>query len=337
MYYEVCCLETTQLASKMVVKNEFGSSWVVHVEFTWRPEPKILAILFFPLPLCSGFLFSLWCLLNENLSFSSIYHLIDVLTRVSLNFVVGISQLPSSSLQNEVRFLYCPLGEFNWYCYKICDLLTFFCFLFLVLLKPADGRGCKFFYSLIWFILISLTLWSVFYLQNLVCWFLCWFFYLCRWNICFSWFGRIFNSVIISYFDQFMLYYHLVRERYFGSWWWQNLSTWIWVQQINLRYLYMKFSSYIWFADLLSSKGTRPFLMEFDVCASFLPQIDFLLHCFWLLMLDGCLICFSIWSSCHTQLLQTGKNEEEEFNTGPLSVLMMSVKNNTQVCFFSMA
>lgn len=26
-----------------------------------------------------------------------------------------------------------------------------------------------------------------------------------------------------------------------------------------------------------------------------------------------------------------GKNEEEEFNTGPLSVLMMSVKNNTQV------
>ncbi|KAA0044802.1 small nuclear ribonucleoprotein Sm D2-like [Cucumis melo var. makuwa] len=27
----------------------------------------------------------------------------------------------------------------------------------------------------------------------------------------------------------------------------------------------------------------------------------------------------------------TSKNEEEEFNTGPLSVLMMSVKNNTQV------
>ncbi|XP_059655314.1 uncharacterized protein LOC132302461 isoform X1 [Cornus florida] len=26
-----------------------------------------------------------------------------------------------------------------------------------------------------------------------------------------------------------------------------------------------------------------------------------------------------------------GKNEEEEFNTGPISVLMMSVKNNTQV------
>ncbi|KAL9251090.1 putative small nuclear ribonucleoprotein Sm D2 [Drosera capensis] len=26
-----------------------------------------------------------------------------------------------------------------------------------------------------------------------------------------------------------------------------------------------------------------------------------------------------------------GKNEEEEFNTGPLSVLMLSVKNNTQV------
>ncbi|KAJ6390480.1 hypothetical protein OIU77_024649 [Salix suchowensis] len=25
------------------------------------------------------------------------------------------------------------------------------------------------------------------------------------------------------------------------------------------------------------------------------------------------------------------KNEEEEFSTGPLSVLMMSVKNNTQV------
>ncbi|XP_061345102.1 uncharacterized protein LOC133290957 [Gastrolobium bilobum] len=28
---------------------------------------------------------------------------------------------------------------------------------------------------------------------------------------------------------------------------------------------------------------------------------------------------------------ETAKNEEEEFNTGPLSVLMMSVKNNTQV------
>jgi small nuclear ribonucleoprotein D2 len=26
-----------------------------------------------------------------------------------------------------------------------------------------------------------------------------------------------------------------------------------------------------------------------------------------------------------------GKKEEEEFSTGPLSVLMMSVKNNTQV------
>lgn len=34
------------------------------------------------------------------------------------------------------------------------------------------------------------------------------------------------------------------------------------------------------------------------------------------------------------RLLQGGsKNEEEEFNTGPLSVLMMSVKNNTQVVF----
>lgn len=30
-------------------------------------------------------------------------------------------------------------------------------------------------------------------------------------------------------------------------------------------------------------------------------------------------------------LWQGSKNEEEEFNTGPLSVLMMSVKNNTQV------
>ena len=38
--------------------------------------------------------------------------------------------------------------------------------------------------------------------------------------------------------------------------------------------------------------------------------------------------------SYHASLLQTGKNEEEEFNTGPLSVLMMSVKNNTQVCLF---
>uniref|UniRef100_A0A0D3A090 Small nuclear ribonucleoprotein Sm D2 n=1 Tax=Brassica oleracea var. oleracea TaxID=109376 RepID=A0A0D3A090_BRAOL len=36
------------------------------------------------------------------------------------------------------------------------------------------------------------------------------------------------------------------------------------------------------------------------------------------LLLDG---CYSL----------QGKTEEEEFNTGPLSVLMMSVKNNTQV------
>lgn len=32
-------------------------------------------------------------------------------------------------------------------------------------------------------------------------------------------------------------------------------------------------------------------------------------------------------------MLQGAKNEEEEFNTGPLSVLMMSVKNNTQVIY----
>jgi small nuclear ribonucleoprotein D2 len=30
-------------------------------------------------------------------------------------------------------------------------------------------------------------------------------------------------------------------------------------------------------------------------------------------------------------LWQQGKKEEEEFSTGPLSVLMLSVKNNTQV------
>lgn len=32
-----------------------------------------------------------------------------------------------------------------------------------------------------------------------------------------------------------------------------------------------------------------------------------------------------------TKSVLQAKNEEEEFNTGPLSVLMMSVKNNTQV------
>ncbi|KAM0064593.1 putative small nuclear ribonucleoprotein Sm D2 [Helianthus debilis subsp. tardiflorus] len=46
-----------------------------------------------------------------------------------------------------------------------------------------------------------------------------------------------------------------------------------------------------------------------------------------------------VWIAFHYQMVlisipldifQT-KNEEEEFNTGPLSVLMMSVKNNTQV------
>jgi len=35
-----------------------------------------------------------------------------------------------------------------------------------------------------------------------------------------------------------------------------------------------------------------------------------------------------------TPLLKQGKKEEEEFSTGPLSVLMMSVKNNTQVSTF---
>jgi len=33
--------------------------------------------------------------------------------------------------------------------------------------------------------------------------------------------------------------------------------------------------------------------------------------------------------------IKQGKKEEEEFSTGPLSVLMMSVKNNTQVGRFS--
>ncbi|GJM92740.1 hypothetical protein PR202_ga09234 [Eleusine coracana subsp. coracana] len=37
---------------------------------------------------------------------------------------------------------------------------------------------------------------------------------------------------------------------------------------------------------------------------------------------------FSIYADCRLYL---GKKEEEEFSTGPLSVLMMSVKNNTQV------
>ncbi|KAE9602869.1 hypothetical protein Lalb_Chr12g0204141 [Lupinus albus] len=47
--------------------------------------------------------------------------------------------------------------------------------------------------------------------------------------------------------------------------------------------------------------------------------------------LDWCFICFDILPSYHTYLLQVvSKNEEEEFNTGPLFVLMMSVKNNTQ-------
>ncbi|MBA0602045.1 hypothetical protein Gorai_002241, partial [Gossypium raimondii] len=40
-------------------------------------------------------------------------------------------------------------------------------------------------------------------------------------------------------------------------------------------------------------------------------------------------VCFSFCSRPMEE--DTTKNEEEEFNTGPLSVLMMSVKNNTQV------
>ena len=43
-------------------------------------------------------------------------------------------------------------------------------------------------------------------------------------------------------------------------------------------------------------------------------------------------ICLLIFITCLFISLQTAvKTEEEEFNTGPLSVLMMSVKNNTQV------
>jgi len=36
-------------------------------------------------------------------------------------------------------------------------------------------------------------------------------------------------------------------------------------------------------------------------------------------------------ANSYLYLQQAGKKEEEEFSTGPLSVLMMSVKNNTQV------
>ncbi|MBA0815504.1 hypothetical protein Gohar_000271 [Gossypium harknessii] len=48
-------------------------------------------------------------------------------------------------------------------------------------------------------------------------------------------------------------------------------------------------------------------------------------------MLTLSFVCFSFCSRPMEEDLQTTKNEEEEFNTGPLSVLMMSVKNNTQV------
>ncbi|KAJ8749064.1 hypothetical protein K2173_013671 [Erythroxylum novogranatense] len=55
------------------------------------------------------------------------------------------------------------------------------------------------------------------------------------------------------------------------------------------------------------------------VCLIFLSSIDwFHSHIFF-------------WSSRPMEEDQNGKKEEEEFNTGPLSVLMMSVKNNTQV------
>jgi small nuclear ribonucleoprotein D2 len=43
------------------------------------------------------------------------------------------------------------------------------------------------------------------------------------------------------------------------------------------------------------------------------------------------LITFLKTVICFVLLLQE-KTEEEEFSTGPLSVLTMSVKNNTQVC-----
>ncbi|KAM0015380.1 putative small nuclear ribonucleoprotein Sm D2 [Helianthus debilis subsp. tardiflorus] len=50
-----------------------------------------------------------------------------------------------------------------------------------------------------------------------------------------------------------------------------------------------------------------------------------------ILLFANCLFSFTSIMSRPMEEDAPTKNEEEEFNTGPLSVLMMSVKNNTQV------
>jgi hypothetical protein len=56
---------------------------------------------------------------------------------------------------------------------------------------------------------------------------------------------------------------------------------------------------------------------------------------------SGCvLICFLIdilcVSTCSISEKMDEKDEQKEFETGPMSVLMQSVKNNTQVCATSL-
>lgn len=51
------------------------------------------------------------------------------------------------------------------------------------------------------------------------------------------------------------------------------------------------------------------------------------------MMLSHCFICRSLLTKPKSEMTpeELQKREEEEFNTGPLSVLTQSVKNNTQV------
>lgn len=83
-----------------------------------------------------------------------------------------------------------------------------------------------------------------------------------------------------------------------------------------------------WFSMLVFFLVTNPvlwFVVKIWIIGLFF--FEFLFSCSFLFLKSCCADPVNI-------LQAVGKNEEEEFNTGPLSVLMMSVKNNTQVCLF---
>ncbi|MBA0746518.1 hypothetical protein Gogos_009026, partial [Gossypium gossypioides] len=76
----------------------------------------------------------------------------------------------------------------------------------------------------------------------------------------------------------------------------------------------------------------RPELKEFQKIFHCTNYFVLFLHVLFHFLHDRLTLPFFCFFFCSRPMEEdTVKNEEEEFNTGPLSVLMMSVKNNTQV------